>query len=123
MSTPTRNRMPQNPNSVWSVYLLSDGSRTYVGSTTDPTRRLRQHNGEIRGGARATRGRKWWLVCYVSGFDGRGPACRWEKLVKGRARGVVDRSAAMALLPAGICPLFRNRPLYEVPTGLEIHYA
>ena len=56
------------------VYLLvsTDGC-TYVGATTDLNRRLRQHNKEITGGARAT-GRKvscgqtWTRVGYVSGF-------------------------------------------------------
>ena len=56
------------------VYLLecSDCS-TYVGATVDLNRRLRQHNGEIKGGAYATttkvaQGKLWRRVCYVKGF-------------------------------------------------------
>lgn len=56
-------------------YLLitSDYSNTYVGATIDLDRRLRQHNKEIKGGARATgskveKGGVWERVCYVSGF-------------------------------------------------------
>ena len=37
------------------VYLLvSTNGNTYVGATVDLTRRLRQHNKEIKGGAHAT---------------------------------------------------------------------
>lgn len=45
--------------SRWSVYLLccADGS-FYTGVATDLERRLRQHNGELVGGARYTRGRR-----------------------------------------------------------------
>ena len=42
------------------------GKRTYVGWTTDLARRLRQHNGEISGGAASTRaGRPWIVLCQV----------------------------------------------------------
>lgn len=44
---------------TWSLYVLecSDGS-LYTGITTDIKRRLRQHNGEIAGGAKYTRSRR-----------------------------------------------------------------
>jgi structure-specific endonuclease subunit SLX1 len=55
------------------VYLLMTKNTTYVGATVDVNRRLRQHNREITGGAKATKrmvdkGHKWTRVCYVSGF-------------------------------------------------------
>jgi len=56
-------------------YLLytNDMSKTYVGATTDPNRRLRQHNKEISGGAKATgisvqQGLTWQRVCYITGI-------------------------------------------------------
>lgn len=53
----------------FSYLLYTDGGkRTYVGATNDPDRRLRQHNGEISGGAFATKGRKWKRALYVGGF-------------------------------------------------------
>jgi predicted GIY-YIG superfamily endonuclease len=41
----------------YCVYILRNthSSRTYCGTTNNPTRRLRQHNGEIKGGAKYTR--------------------------------------------------------------------
>lgn len=35
-------------------YMIASGSKTYVGYTTNLTRRIRQHNSEIKGGARRT---------------------------------------------------------------------
>ena len=56
-------------------YLLYTNNtlKTYVGATTDPDRRLRQHNKEISGGARATgisvqQGLTWQRACYITGI-------------------------------------------------------
>ena len=54
--------------SEWLCYIVRSENRTYVGITNNLPRRLRQHNGEIKGGAKATRGRAWTLVCTVHGF-------------------------------------------------------
>ena len=52
------------------MYVLRStvSARTYVGYSQEPARRLRQHNGELRGGAAPVAGRPWELVLVVSGF-------------------------------------------------------
>lgn len=106
----------------WFVYLISTGSRTYIGSTTDVNRRLRQHNGEIKGGARATSRfpGKWSMIAYLSGFTDRSSACRWESIVKKRASGLEPRYYAMSLVARGDCPPTRRgtAKYYEPPKGL-----
>lgn len=48
----------------WVLYILRSENRrrSYVGVTVNLARRLRQHNGEIKGGAKATRGRGPWKI-------------------------------------------------------------
>ena len=81
-----------NSSSLWTVYVLWSPSRgrTYVGITTDVDRRLRQHNGDLAGGARATRaGRPWSLGARYGPFADRAQATRAEralKRIRGRAR-------------------------------------
>ena len=66
------------------VYLLvSTKGNTYVGATVDLTRRLRQHNKEIKGGAHATgikvsQGETWTRAAHVSGFPDWPAALQFE---------------------------------------------
>ena len=84
------------------VYLLESEGRTYIGATYDPDRRLQQHNGQIGGGAKATRGRTWRRVMAICGLpDWRSAlqvewawkyACKKRKYkgVDGRIQGLFD---------------------------------
>jgi structure-specific endonuclease subunit SLX1 len=67
------------------VYVLASqapewfNKRTYVGYTVNPTRRLRQHNRFIKGGARRTkRFAPWNMVCFVTGFLTKKEALQFE---------------------------------------------
>lgn len=74
---------------AWSVYVLASEATdaTYVGVTTDPERRLAQHNGELPGGAKSTRaGRPWRMARRLGPYESRGEAQRMEYAVK-RKRG------------------------------------
>jgi predicted GIY-YIG superfamily endonuclease len=64
----------------WYVYWLQDdkSNKTYIGKTNDLDRRLRQHNGEISGGAFATHGSHWHRVCHVAGFPDERGALQFE---------------------------------------------
>lgn len=75
------------------VYLLycPQSNTTYVGATVDLDHRLRQHNGEIKGGARITsaqvaRGHKWIRVLHVSGFPTWQAALQFEWRFKSLSR-------------------------------------
>ena len=72
--------------SDWYCYLIyaensKNKNKTYNGSTNDLKRRLRQHNGEIVGGARRTKkGRPWKYAAIVTGFPDHKNAlsCEWK---------------------------------------------
>ena len=108
---------------LWFVYLLvNEKGRTYIGATTNYERRLRQHNREIKGGARSTKGGgPWLMLCHLAGFRTKSEAYRWEKLLKMRARGHRDRLDAFHLVGAGRCPSYKKRPQYPVPPSIRIY--
>lgn len=60
--------------------LKSDvAERVYIGYTINFERRLRQHNGEIIGGAKKTkRWRPWSVICTIKGFYDVSAALRFE---------------------------------------------
>jgi hypothetical protein len=86
---------------MFHVYLLQaiDCNKSYIGMTNDPMRRLKQHNGDISGGARATRGWKWQHVMIVSGFPTKRDALQfewyWKHVCKKmKQRGIVSKMEA-----------------------------
>lgn len=62
-------------------------NRTYIGATNDPAHRLRQHNGELKGGAKATKGKQWTQAFYLSGFPDWSTTLQFEWAWKYHSRG------------------------------------
>jgi len=70
-------------DAAWCIYLLECGDGTlYCGVTTDPARRLAEHNGELPGGARYTAARRPVRLAAVATMADRAAACRAEARVK-----------------------------------------
>ena len=69
------------------VYIVrcADGS-LYTGITTNLTRRLRQHNGEIRGGAKYTRSKRPVEIVYTQLAENRSLASKEEYRIKQLSR-------------------------------------
>ncbi|CAM6044920.1 unnamed protein product [Sphagnum compactum] len=107
-------------DSWWAYLLLSANSRkTYVGVSSNVVRRLRQHNGELAGGAKAARaGRPWHLACTVGSFSSRSQACqfewRWKKYSKSSSSGM-DKAVVAGDLPLSAPP----QKLVELPVILR----
>lgn len=79
--------------SSWVCYCLAreDSGSTYVGATIDMSNRIRQHNCEIKGGAKYTstavkNGHTWGLVCTVGRFPDMQTALQFEWMWKHIAR-------------------------------------
>jgi structure-specific endonuclease subunit SLX1 len=88
--------------------ILLDSCLTYVGATVDLTRRLRQHNGIIKGGAKYTKKRnsKWRRICHVQNFPTWKEALKFEwklkniykKLPYRKGKNVERRCLALEIL-------------------------
>jgi len=82
--------LPDTRHAYIGVYLLQSlayPSRTYTGFTVDVHTRLRQHNGELAGGAKYTAlGRPWKLVLHVHGFRAQPTGLQFEAALIHRTR-------------------------------------
>ena len=69
---------------MYFCYLIESQSEkykgdAYIGFAVDPLKRLREHNGEIKGGAKKTsKKRPWELVSVVSNFPNKMLALQFE---------------------------------------------
>lgn len=115
------------------VYLLECTSgATYVGATVDLDRRLRQHNKEIKGGAKATsakvvKGETWKRVCYVENFPDWSAALQFEWAWKFQSRQLRKRESKTKKY--GVNPLDRRKEALnnllasEKPTSKSVCYS
>lgn len=139
---PARKKRARSPvaeaeTPLFACYLLrseASPSRTYVGFTVDPHRRLRQHNGETVSGARRTsRGRPWAMVCCVFGFPSKVAALQfeWAWQHPGLSRGTKEATAGLwrktgfrsrlAVLSRMLgCSPWRRMPLYVVAASSAV---
>ena len=66
---------------MFLVYILKSDNYSYVGMTNDFFKRWRQHNKEIKGGAKCTsRKDNWYPICIIDGFSTMVEAmqCEWS---------------------------------------------
>ncbi len=69
--------------SQWFVYMLCCADRTlYTGVTTDLQRRLQEHNGELKGGAKYTRVRRPVELVWQEVQEDRSAAAKREYEIK-----------------------------------------
>jgi predicted GIY-YIG superfamily endonuclease len=106
----------------YNCYILKSNNakfinRTYVGSTNLLSRRIRQHNGEIKGGACATAiTRPNEIFCYISGFKNKIIALKSEWLLKhpdGSSKRNIKYSGIKGRLD-GINELFNNSEKWKI---------
>ena len=72
---------------AWHVYLVECADGTfYCGIAKDPEKRLAEHNGDLPGGARYTRGRRPVFLLASKLCAGKGEALTLERAIKSRPR-------------------------------------
>ena len=75
----------------WVVYILQCADDTlYTGITNDLEKRLQQHNGELKNGAKYTRGRQPVTLVYTEASSSRSEASKREYAIKRLSRSEKD---------------------------------
>ena len=106
---------------MYVCYIIYNNNCSYVGITNNITRRLRQHNGEIKGGAKYTsiynKESLWQYGCYIDGFKTKQDALRFEwalKHVKPKHKtGIINRITKLIIL-LNTERWTKNSPIYKL---------
>lgn len=81
----------------WFVYILRCADNSlYTGITTDISKRLDQHNGVIKNGAKYTRARQPVTLVYQEEMPSRSLACRREAAIKSLKKTEKERLLTQA---------------------------
>ncbi len=84
-------------SACWYVYILRCADSTlYTGVTTDPARRLEEHNRSDRLGAKYTRTRRPVALVYQEDAVNRSAACKREAAIKKLSRPAKQRLISAA---------------------------
>lgn len=72
----------------WVCYVLvdDDNTKTYCGVSNNLKNRLACHNGEKKGGAKATKGKHWSILFHVYDFDSKNSCMSFEYKLKHHKR-------------------------------------
>ncbi|MBO1256556.1 GIY-YIG nuclease family protein [Alteromonas sp. 5E99-2] len=79
--------------------IRTSGGHIYTGITTDIKRRLRQHNGEIKGGAKALRGKGPHTLVALWNTNSRSNASKFECYLKSLTKTDKERLILNAASP------------------------
>ncbi len=88
----------------WVCYIIENKGYTYVGVSNNAAKRLRAHNGEIKGGAKYTtsKGSGWKHICIISGFPTKIESMQFEWALKHvpprNTGGIVNRIKKLFVL-------------------------
>lgn len=92
----------------YKCYIIFNDNYSYVGITNNLKKRIRQHNGEIKGGAKYTSlindslATNWNYACYVDGFKTKNDALKFEwalKHIKPKYKtGIINRIYKLIIL-------------------------
>ncbi len=100
---------------------------TYVGITNDFTHRLKQHNGIIKGGAKATKKYEDWVLgYYISGFENKNNVLSFEwHMHHPNGKRKKDSSSknyyGVYGRIRGLCEVLAHNKFEEISVNLKIH--
>ena len=100
----------------YSVYIIKsiDNRYSYIGMTNNFLRRIRQHNREIKGGAKYTsKSVKWIPIMIIDGFVNKKEAMQCEWKLKRKGKGIINRLKYINYLLNNSSKWTKNSPLIK----------